>query len=318
MVRPLIILAICVVTTLPCAAEMRTWTSIDGKTIEAEFVRTGNGRVMLRGADGKMMNTSFTVLSKQDQTFIENLYKEAKEKADAEAKAADEAAAKEKQERQAVILAKWKPGEISSYVTTNATRASYHVYIPSSFNPDKPPPLVYAFSPGGNGKGQLNSMKKSAEKYGWIVVGCDKLKNGMDQADEQKIEDDILSCVQTKVPHDPKRVYLSGMSGGALRSYQIAGRRQDMEFAGILAFGGWLGGKECQKNCSLPKRGGAVAMVNGDQDKAANSWMQDDGKAIKRRKWEVKVFQFPGGHIMAPPEVIDEAIAWIQDQPLPK
>ena len=316
--RSLIILATCVVTTLPCGAEMRTWTAKDGKTIEAEFVDARNGRVMLRGADGKQMSTSFTVLSEQDQAFIESRFKEAKEKAAAEAKAADEAAAKEKQERHAAVLAKWKPGQISSCVTTGDTKTSYHVYIPTSFDPDKPLPLVYAFSPGGNGKGQLNSMQQSAEKVGWIVVGCDNLKNGMDKVDAQKIEDDILSCVQTTVPHDTKRVYLSGMSGGALRSYQIAGRRQDMEFAGILAFGGWLGGKECQENCSLPKRGGAVAMVNGDKDKNANAWLQNDAEAIKRRKWEVKIFHFPGGHTMAPPAVIDEAIAWIQDQRLPK
>jgi len=68
--RALIILAICVVTTLPCAAEMRTWTSTAGKTIEAEFVNAENGRVMLRGTGGKMMNTSVNGLSKADQTFI--------------------------------------------------------------------------------------------------------------------------------------------------------------------------------------------------------------------------------------------------------
>ena len=82
--RALIILAICVVTTLPCAAEMRTWTSTAGKTIEAEFVNAGNGRVMLRGSDGKIMNTSFNALSKEDQTFIQSLYKEAKVKAAAQ------------------------------------------------------------------------------------------------------------------------------------------------------------------------------------------------------------------------------------------
>jgi hypothetical protein len=99
-VRSLLILAICVVTTLPCAAEMRTWTSTAGKTIEAEFVNAGNGRVMLRGTDGKIMNARFNALSKEDQTFIQSLYKEAKEKAAAVAKAA----AKEKQERQAALF----------------------------------------------------------------------------------------------------------------------------------------------------------------------------------------------------------------------
>jgi hypothetical protein len=51
---------------------MRTWTSTAGKTIEAEFVNTGNGRVMLRGTDGTIMNTSVSGLSKEDQTFIQS------------------------------------------------------------------------------------------------------------------------------------------------------------------------------------------------------------------------------------------------------
>jgi len=307
----------CIIATWTYGAEVRTWTSQGGKTIEAEFIRAGNGRVLLRGIDGKMMNTSFNALSKEDQAFITQLYKDMQEKIKAEAIAADEKVATAKADRQAEVLAKWKRGSIVSCVTTGKVQTSYHVYIPATFDPDKPPPLVYAFSPGGNGKGQLNSMKQSAEKVGWIVVGCDKLKNGMDDKVGYEIEDAIFEDVQATVPHDSKRVFLSGMSGGAMRSYDIAARRHDIQFVGILAFGGWLGGAERQKELVFPKSL-VVAIINGNNDNNANAWVESDSKALKRYKRKVKYFTFPGGHTMAPTKVIDEAIAWMQTQSLPK
>ena len=319
--RSLMIAAIFVLAARPCIAEMRTWTSAGGKTVEAEFVRAENGRAMLRGPDGKKMHIRFTALSKADQAYIAKLYSEVREKAAAAKKEAEERAAREKAERRDALVAKWNPGQISHYVTKDKIQASYHVYIPTSFDPAKPAPLVYAFSPGGNGRGQLNAMKQSAEKFGWIVVGCDKLRNGMEGGAGRKeaiaIEDSIIADVQAYVPHDQKRVYLSGMSGGAMRSYRLAARRQDLKVAGILAFGGWMGGKDYQKKLKF-QRGGAVAMVNGDKDTAANDWVKSDGAILRRHGWNLKVFKFPGGHKMAPPNVVDEAIAWIERQPLPR
>ena len=301
------------------AASGRTWTSRQGKTVEAEFVKVENGRVWLNDAQGRTMKISFGALTEEDQALIRTLHKDMQAKAAAEAAAKAAEAEKRKAEKHAALLNRWKPGQVSTHTTTNGAQATYHVYIPPSFALDSPPPLVYAFSPGGNGRGQLNAMKSSAEKAGWIVVGCDNLKNDMGEDGHEKahkIEDAIIACVRASVPHDPQRVYLSGMSGGAARSYHIAQRRTDLPFAGILAFGGWLGGREAQKD-TYPK-GLAAAMVNGDNDENANHWVESDTKVLKKRNWEVEYFTFPGAHVMAPPPTIDKAIAWISEQPLPK
>jgi predicted peptidase len=297
---------------------MRTWTSSAGIAVEAEFVKADNGRVLLRGPDGKTMNTSLNSLSKEDQACTEKLYKESQEKAAAAKREAEENAAGEKEERRAAALAQWQPGKVVSGVTTGETKTTYLVYLPTSFDPENLPPLLYTFSPGGHGKDAMKHVQQPAEKAGWIVVACDKLKNGMDEPTEQKIEDDIFACVPKAVPHDPRHVYLSGMSGGAMRSYQIAARRQDIPFAGILAFGGWLGVKDHHEKYSFSMRGGAVAMINGDNDKNANVWVKPDSSILNEFNWTVKAFYFPGGHTYPPPQTIDEAIAWIQRQPLPK
>jgi dienelactone hydrolase len=300
---------------LSCVAEIRTCTSTAGQTIEAEFLNVENGRVILRGADGKRMNVSYDALSEDDQAFIVELYKKFKEETEKAKKEAEEQVEKEKAEKKAAFLAKWPPGKIVDRVTTNGTETAYYVYIPSSFDPDNLPPLLYTFSPGGNGKGALRKVQQSAEKAGWIVVGCDKLQNNMEETTGHKIEDDLFSCVAADVPYDHKRVYLSGMSGGGMRSYQIASRRQDLKFTGILAFGGWIGGKVRQKDLKLPKGGGKVAIINGDEDKNANSWVESDSETIRKKKWKVNVFNFLGGHIYPPAEIIDQAISWMLEEP---
>ncbi|QQL46016.1 hypothetical protein G3M56_005400 [Sulfuriroseicoccus oceanibius] len=281
--------------------------------MDAEFVKVESGRVWLKLAGGKEVATPFENLSAADQTLVRELYKKAQEKELADQKAAELAAEK----KRAAMRERWKPGEVVSCTTKGDHRVTYHVYVPTSFDFDQPPPMIYGFSPSGNGRGILGQLRESAEKAGWIVVGCDKLKNSMGNRElELLLEDEILADVAAEVPHDPERVYLSGASGGAMRCYDIAHRRIDVQFAGIIAFGGWLGGSDYQSR-KYPKRM-AVAIVNGDKDEGANAWVQSDIEALKRYRWEAKHISFPGGHVVAPPAVIDQAIEWIKQQPLPK
>lgn len=289
-----------IIISLSCYSEV--WTSKDGRTVDAEFVKVEKGRVWLRLGNGREMSAPFQTFIEEDQIRIKALFYEAEEK--------------EKQAREAeraAFLAAWPPGETVKRTTSGDVKATYHVYIPTSFDPDNPPPLLYAFSPGGNGRGQLNKMRSSAEKVGWIVVGCDQLKNGMEHDVEEALEDAILADVLAEVPHDVESIFLSGFSGGAMRCYGISSRREELNVKGILAFGGWIGGKDVIKELDFPK-GMVVAMINGDSDKGANAWSESDGKVLEKDGCEVEVFRFPGGHTMPSPEVIDEAIAWMMSE----
>jgi len=54
------------------SAEIRTWTSSSGTTIEAELVRVEAGRAVLRSADGKEVAISLSKLSAEDQAFLQS------------------------------------------------------------------------------------------------------------------------------------------------------------------------------------------------------------------------------------------------------
>ena len=75
---------------------------------------------------------------------------------------------------------------------------------------------------------------------------------------------------------------------------------------------GWIGGGE-RLDMKFAK-GMAVAMVNGKGDKAANSWVDRDTDALKGRRYKVRLFECEGGHVVAPPEVLLEAMQWIKGE----
>jgi predicted peptidase len=202
-------------------------------------------------------------------------------------------------------------GQVLSRTTAGTSQTTYHIAVPDNFNPEKPPPLLVVFSPGGDGRGMMNQVRASANTVGWMVIGCDKLKNGMSDEDAFPIERDLIRDFRTLIPYDQTRLYYGGFSGGASRAYHLTYRFKD-PCAGILAFGGWLGGVEEQKKRF--QKNMAIAMVNGDTDPGACSWEEADKTALKRRRCEVKIFHFPGGHAVAPSKVIDEAIAWLDTQ----
>ena len=61
-------LIFCLVAT--CNAELRTWTAVNGKEVEAEFVSNEEGVVKLKLKSGKVFEVPLNKLSKADQEFL--------------------------------------------------------------------------------------------------------------------------------------------------------------------------------------------------------------------------------------------------------
>ena len=94
-----------------------------------------------------------------------------------------------------------------------------------------------------------------------------------------------------------------------MRSYGISSRRRE-RFAGILAYGGWLGGPGYAKRNYC--EGMAVAMINGNRDQGANQWVSHDTGVLMGHRCQVRYFTFPGGHQMAPIATSLRAIEWLE------
>ncbi|MDA7510473.1 hypothetical protein N8612_02240 [Verrucomicrobia bacterium] len=122
-----------------------------------------------------------------------------------------------------------------------------------------------------------------------------------------RMENEVLDDIFDTIPHDPKRVYLGGLSGGAMRAFSLTVRRKE-PFAGVLSMGGWLGGTQYAQR-KYPK-GLAVAMIAGDKDVGVHQWSRHDAAVFNRLGGRVQMFVFPGGHEMAPTGIIRRAIKW--------
>ena len=298
---------------LAIPAQGRTWTSVSGKQIEADFVSEAFGQVTLKTVPGEKIGIPLAKLSPADREYIQSQKLPAARSRSTAPAATEAAPVLSPRNGTPEVLAQMIPGTIFTLTAAGPNAVTYHVRVPPGFNPAKPPPLVVAFSSTGKGRSILRAISASTDKAGWIGIGCDKLMNSItDGKLADQMEDEVLEDIYRNVPHDPRRVYLSGHSGGACRAYSITARRTE-PFAGILAYGGWLGGSERQKAPYCKQM--AVAMINGDKDEAANGWADSDKHALQLRKCEVETFSFPGGHPMPnDPEASDRAIAWLEQQ----
>ena len=277
----------------PLHAEERVWTSSDGKKLKAELISYDleANQVVIKNKRGKEYTLPLERLSEEDRNFLKELDQEKKEKAAENAKIIAERAGK-------------------TFTEKTDAGNTFHVYYPKSYTSEKKPPMLILFSPGGGGKGIMNNFKQGADSLGWVVVGCDKLKNGQNWGEGKTIFNDLLPVIEERVDHDPELLYMGGFSGGGLRAL-LYSAEYDKPWKGIISCGGWLGGS---KNYDKDYRKYmAVAMVNGDTDAGANSYAEADKDILKKRRCKVEIFNFKGGHTIGSPELIEEAMTWVQE-----
>ena len=71
MLTPFLILCLVAI----CNAQLRTWTAVNGKEVEAAFVSNEEGVVKLKLKSGKVFEVPANKLSKEDNEFISSLAK---------------------------------------------------------------------------------------------------------------------------------------------------------------------------------------------------------------------------------------------------
>lgn len=202
----------------------------------------------------------------------------------------------------------FEAGRTSQAEAFGQQSATYVAYLPSSYRAESPPPLIFAFSPVGDAGRIVEVLRPVAEERGWVVVGCNGPRDGRDENFYPTVREIVLD-VRRRIPHDGNREYLCGFSGGAMASYRLSRIYWD-EFAGVLAFGGWLGIYE--EDLPYPSRLSA-ALVNGRQDEGANQYEKRDRKILQRSGIRSKVFRFEGGHQYPDAQTVLEAAGWLEE-----
>ncbi len=195
----------------------------------------------------------------------------------------------------------------------------YRVYTPTSVPAGKKLPVVVCFHGGGgnaNHAFESYGVAEEAAKRGWMAVFPEgsgnwggpplfllQTWNGGDccafaaknQIDDVGFFESLVSDLANKYPADTQRVFLTGMSNGAIMSYRIAAERPDL-IAGLAPVAGSLEARPPIESVpllaihglldsSVPFEGGYGAGVSGAEftsqlDSVLPFWVQNGGAPI--------------------------------------
>lgn len=188
----------------------------------------------------------------------------------------------------------------------------YWVYTPppAAAADGAKPPMLILFHPNGNGHREIIRYIEAAKATGLTLVSCDYFRNTpKDIEDPVMLErfKELLPQIEESVPHDPKRMFMGGCSGGSMRSFQYSAQ-VTRPWAGIYSNCGWMGGEMWYH---LPFPAMRVAMVNGNQDPRGDYQLKRDTVRLHQAGCKITVHMFEGGHQVPPPSVQEKAFRWL-------
>lgn len=105
---------------------------------------------------------------------------------------------------------------------------SYEIYLPSKLQDTAVYPVLFFFSPQGDGKVPLEKYRSIAEEWEFILVGSNYTKNGMNADLALNGANTLVNDVVSRFNVDGARIYLSGFSGGARIAGGLALQRMDV------------------------------------------------------------------------------------------
>lgn len=174
------------------------------------------------------------------------------------------------------------PGDHTRTLKVGELDRSYVVHIPPQYDAEKPTPIVLIYHGGGSNPQTMVrfcGMNHKSNEANFIAVypsGTGRLEkvltfNGGNccgyamrrNVDDVEFTRKLLDDLATVANVDPKRVFATGMSSGAIISYRLASELSD-RIAAIAPVGGPMGTETCK-----PKRAVSVIHFHGTDDENA-------------------------------------------------
>jgi dienelactone hydrolase len=197
-------------------------------------------------------------------------------------------------------------GEVIERVTCKSDpEQSYTLFLPPGYTPEKKWPILYAFDPIGRGSVPVKLFREAAERFGFIVIGSNNSRNGIDIG---AIVKTLWADTHERFSIDERRVYTSGFSGGARVASAVALSYRDA-VAGVVAASGGPPPNFNQSSASQL----VFFATAGTED-----FNFPEMQRLKRRLDALGITHrleiFEGGHEWPPVELCGEAIAWLEVQ----
>jgi predicted peptidase len=290
-------------------AETRTWTSIDGRKIEAAYVSSDASSVTVM-KQGRKVTIKLEQLSEEDRKYIENQVANL--------------AAKEKN-KPTVDLSKY--GDYAKFIKGEWVKSDekdllYQIYCPTKIYEDTKLPLVI-FLHGAGERGSDNvkqldyrpkefTTAKNQEQRPCVVIAP---QCGLDQywTDEQLTEkvNNLVKKLAKNLPVDDSRIYISGFSMGGYGTWEALSKGSKIYAAGLPI----SGGADPAIARSIKKI--PIWNFHGDNDTSVSvKNSREIVEALKKIKAKITYTEYPGeGHGISHKVLKDtKVMEWLFEQ----
>ena len=99
------------------------------------------------------------------------------------------------------------------FVVSVDSKHSYEIYFPQGYDSTVTYPVIFSFDSHGSGTVAVKGFELGADHFGFIVVGSNLIRNGIDEYEKHIGE--LITDVKSRFKIDSKALYTAGFSGGA-------------------------------------------------------------------------------------------------------
>ena len=121
---------------------------------------------------------------------------------------------------------------LTGFVLKNDPNLSVSLYLPDSSYESTQLPLLLAFDSHARGEMVLEKYRELADRFGFVLAVSENSKNGLQPTQSLQIANSTLDDLMSRLNLDPKRLVLTGFSGGARVACLVAQNRTDI--AGVI------------------------------------------------------------------------------------
>ncbi len=125
---------------------------------------------------------------------------------------------------------------VNNQHSSTDTNTNYCYYLPQAYNGSDKLPIIFFLDPHANGSEPIKKYADLANKYKYILVASNNVKNGMPGNISMSEFQQMIQEAQHRFVFDEKRMFTAGFSGGAKLAMVFA--QQLPEIIGVAACGG--------------------------------------------------------------------------------
>lgn len=178
---------------------------------------------------------------------------------------------------------------------------TYALYLPADYDTLKKWPLLVFCDPHASGSYPVQLYRKLASRYGVILAGSNRSKNGMAPAESSALVSGMIDDLEKRLSLDNKQLFICGFSGGARVAGYTAMQRNDI--AAVIS---------CSAGIAAETTPAFICISTaGTRDMNYNE-VENQHKRLEQQKARCYFLPFTGKHEWAPYSVLASALACIK------